>query len=159
MENRNLKITMEMTEDQARLLLRMCEEFCRLRILQPEMLVEDLVWDGDKYGSLGDDASDRDKTDELFKKEGIVFSVFKSAFDIFNIIYNDGRQSFHLKSQQYKNAEDVWIAIRKAFYVATTSPEVLEETPWDVWSNDPLGFGEYPVPKVEVEIIKHEAIQ
>ena len=127
------KVTIELTETQARIVMLAVEEWFRLRMGQPADLASDLA--------LYDVKGDKDALDQAIMKRGVLEDVIRGMFRIAFPPYGQPRELAH----GVNIASDMWSALRY---------ELLDHkdctfTPYQV--------GEDPLPKITVMEAKEDA--
>lgn len=126
------KVTIEMTETQARLVLAAVEEWFRLRMGQPHYLANGLAMLGFDYKE-----NDREKFDTCMRKrdalQAVIEAMLKIAFPWRG--YGIG----HEIQPEVHIASDIWSQLR------------YELNPKDEWGYTPFQMGREPMVKVTVE--------
>ena len=129
------KVTMEMTETQARLVLTAVEEWFRLRMGQSHDLANGLAM-------LGYDRNDhdREKFDDCLRKrdalQAVIEAMLKIAFPW------RGYGTGHEIQPEVHVASDIWSQLR------------YELNPKEEWGYTPFQMGTEPMVKVTVEEVK-----
>ena len=121
------KVTIEMSETQARIILAAVEEWFRLRMGQGTRLAEDLAFYGRK--------KENNDFDQRIQRRNAIDCVLKAVFNI----------AFPVYGVPYRNepdvniASDIWSALR--YELSTKEP----------WMSTPFQLGTEPLPKIRVE--------
>lgn len=124
------KVTIELTETQARTVLQALEEWFRLRMGQSSELANGLAFLGFKR-----DKNDPKKFDVAIQKRDSIEAVIKAMF---NIAFPHTGVPMELPPEVHV-ASDIWSTLRY---------EISEKT---TWMSEPLRLGPEPLPKITVE--------
>lgn len=127
------KVTIELTEAQARIVLRAVEEWFRLRMGQCGDLANDLAF----YGHEGD----KDAFDQAILKREVLEDVIRGMF---HIAFPPHRSPKEVEPDA-RIASDIWSVLRY---------ELSEKADW---MPTPFQMGEEPLPKITVMEVKKNA--
>lgn len=125
------KITIEMNETQARLVLAAVEEWFRLRMGQHSELAEGLAF----YGFDRNNANDGE-FDRRIQRRSAIAEVLKAAM---RIAFPDSWGAVYENTKEVNIASDIWSQLR------------WELSNKEEWRGEPFQMGSEPMVKVTVE--------
>lgn len=125
------KVTIEMTETQARLVLAAVEEWFRLRMGQHSELAEGLAF----YGFDRNNAKDGE-FDRRIQRRSAIAEVLKAAM---RIAFPDSWGAVYEYTKEVNIASDIWSQLR------------WELSNKEEWRGEPFQMGSEPMVKVTVE--------
>jgi hypothetical protein len=125
------KVTMEMTETQARLVLEAVEEWFRLRMGQHSELSEGLAFYGYDHNTAYEGEFDR-----RIQRRSAIAEVLKAAM---RIAFPDSYGAVYENTPDVNIASDIWSQLR------------WELSPRNEYATTPMQLGPEPMPKITVE--------
>lgn len=135
-----MKIAIDCTEEQAKLIETSLEEYFRIRMGQTNYLADGLADDTYKYDPKDPDGEK--KFAETLQRRDSLRAVLDAAVVIAYGQYHS------CVSENARNASDIWIVLRYELYMS--DPDNVKHR-GDIRGNTPFRTGTLPLPKIEVE--------
>ena len=132
-----MKYTLELSEEQAKIIKIALEEYFRLRMNQWFDFATNIALFGYEY-----DKSDQDNE----RKFNAYINRRNESQELFEKAFRTAQPDYHMKTDEMMIAEDIWQVIRHKLYLDRGG----DPNGWSVDAREPLRISDEPLPKMEV---------